>query len=599
MGNFGKDFAVKLSIAGVFVGVTLFIVYIAVPKRISGNDNKYQALPGYVCKGKNPFISRNETELFCYDSCIQNECECFDYEVKSSGSSICRVFTQVFDVQSTKSAISAFRRLYSSLSPIDASIQVHDEILAKTSDTFKMTGVNFDFWPSSKSKWDKSGALVIDLNNTRLRTLAKALSGSLLRMGGSPVDMLLYDTYPGACSEYNLNKTQKHGPGYYCPIWDQVKGQCLTMRRWKELNQFAAEAGLKIAFDLNACWGRHSAKDEMDFTMIEGLIRETASGKDSWAQVFAFEFGNELYSNVAAGRYASDMKQIQNLLKKYWKGKEIPKLVGPDCGAGYLSNHYLDAMLTSAEGNNTLHAVTVHLYGENGICKRHLTAPGYVLNVTCMDSLLNSHINDYKKTTKKHGVPLWIGEGALHGSSGVAGLTNVFTSSFWYINTLANFAEANLGLFSRQTLMGGDYELIDKKTFTPNPDYWLLLLWRQVSGDSALKSDWLECNEMCSKCLRSYSRSSLKRRKLTIVINFCLEQSFSVQVVRETENLNTNANYVNLYQLTGSPSSRVIKLNGEDLVYVGGDTVPELKPYINPASCKVEIPVSSITFIDF
>ena len=45
--------------------------------------------------------------------------------------------------------------------------------------------------------------------------------------------MLLYETTEGACSDQNLNKTQKHGPGYYCPIWDQAPGQCLTMERWK------------------------------------------------------------------------------------------------------------------------------------------------------------------------------------------------------------------------------------------------------------------------------------------------------------------------------------------------------------------------------
>ena len=106
-------------------------------------------------------------------------------------------------------------------------------------------------------------------------------SGSLLRIGGSPADFMLYDVFPGACSAENLNKTQPGGGSfqpkkYFCPIWDQVVGQCLTMARWAEINDFAASTGLRIALDLNACWGRGSANDEMDFSMISGLFNETA-----------------------------------------------------------------------------------------------------------------------------------------------------------------------------------------------------------------------------------------------------------------------------------------------------------------------------------
>ena len=64
----------------------------------------------------------------------------------------------------------------------------------------------------------------------------------MLRIGGSPADFMVYDVFEGACSAANLNKTQPTlGPdgkphGYFCPIWDQVPGQCLTMDRWAEIN---------------------------------------------------------------------------------------------------------------------------------------------------------------------------------------------------------------------------------------------------------------------------------------------------------------------------------------------------------------------------
>ena len=104
----------------------------------------------------------------------------------------------------------------------------------RTADRFRMAGVNMDFWPRSKTAWDGCGALTSHLNDTHLVFLAQQLNGSLLRLGGSPADFLLYDVVPGACSAANLNRTQPSGThGYFCPIWDQVEGQCLTMERWK------------------------------------------------------------------------------------------------------------------------------------------------------------------------------------------------------------------------------------------------------------------------------------------------------------------------------------------------------------------------------
>ena len=75
------------------------------------------------------------------------------------------------------------------------------------------------------------------------------------------------------------------------------------MSRWAEINRFAQRAGFKIAFNLNACWGRASASSEMDFSMIKGLFAATARmAANKSSAVWAFEFGNELYSNVEGSR---------------------------------------------------------------------------------------------------------------------------------------------------------------------------------------------------------------------------------------------------------------------------------------------------------
>jgi hypothetical protein len=160
---------------------------------------------------------------------------------------------------------------------------LHYAMKAHSTGSFRMLGVNFDFWPNSKAKWGTCGALTSILDDPKLLALASRLNGSLLRIGGSPADFLIYDVVEGACSAANLNKTQPPqrpsggGKGYFCPIWDQVEGQCLTMGRWAAINTFALGAGLSIALDLNACWGRTDSKAEMDFTLIQGLFNITAA----------------------------------------------------------------------------------------------------------------------------------------------------------------------------------------------------------------------------------------------------------------------------------------------------------------------------------
>ena len=40
--------------------------------------------------------------------------------------------------------------------------------------------------------------------------------------------------------------------------------------------------------------------------------------------------------------------------------------------------------------------------------------------------------------------------------------------------------------FCRQTLIGGNYELIDKYSLTPNPDYHALALFNELAGSTVL-----------------------------------------------------------------------------------------------------------------
>jgi hypothetical protein len=180
---------------------------------------------------------------------------------------------------------------------IALNLDITTTVVHSTSDAFRMISINMDFWPPTKDNWRNASALTYNLTNPDFLTLASALQGSGLRLGGSPADTLLYDVLSdgSACSQANLNKTQpQNGPhGYYCPIWDQVIGQCLTVQRWRSLLEFAASAGLHLILDLNACWLRAGPTSSMNWELIDGLLEATAG--QPWASaLWGFEFGNEL-----------------------------------------------------------------------------------------------------------------------------------------------------------------------------------------------------------------------------------------------------------------------------------------------------------------
>lgn len=144
-----------------------------------------------------------------------------------------------------------------------------------------------------------------------------------------------------------------------------------------------------------------------------------------------------------------------------------------------LSKDYYTKMLTSAAGG--LHALTFHDYGDD-CC---VPTAGNVLNVSCLDALLATPtwLRDIGLTFN---VSTWNGEGALHSSSGVSGLTNTAVSTLYYLHSLGSYASLGFGLFSRQTLVGGDYELVNRSTFLPTPDYFGLLLFRKLVDGTAL-----------------------------------------------------------------------------------------------------------------
>ena len=56
----------------------------------------------------------------------------------------------------------------------------------------------------------------------------------------------------------------------------------------------------------------------------------------------------------------------------------------------------------------------------------------------------------------------------LRGPAG-AGVSDSFESCLWYCDFLGSLARQGHAVLARQALLGGDYELLDRDSFAPNP----------------------------------------------------------------------------------------------------------------------------------
>ena len=107
-------------------------------------------------------------------------------------------------------------------------------------------------------------------------------------------------------------------------------------------------------------------------------------------------------------------------------------------------------------------------------------------NVNCTLMTVQAHQMSSSVRQVSPSVQLWMGETGGAYDSGCRGSTNTFMSGFWYLNSMGAFAVQGHDMFCRQTLTGGNYELVNKVTNVPNPDYYSTLLFGQLMGKKVL-----------------------------------------------------------------------------------------------------------------
>ncbi|KAG4133565.1 hypothetical protein ERO13_D08G101000v2 [Gossypium hirsutum] len=379
-----------------------------------------------------------------------------------------------------------------------------------------------DWWPPEKCdygtcSWGLAGLLNLDLNKNLFLNAVKAFSPLKIRLGGTLQDKVIYDTDDNQlpCTSFVKNTSEMFG----------FTQGCLPMNRWDDLNSFFQKAGAKVIFGLNALAGRTIASDgsavgAWNYTNAESFMQYTV---DKNYTIHGWELGNELCGSgvgtrVSADQYAADTAALQSIVQKIYQNVDLkPLIITP--GGFYDSDWFTEYI---DKTNKSLDVVTHHIYNLGPGVDDHLV--GKILDPSVLEGVSGTFSglhNIIKNSTTS--AAAWVGEAGGAYNSGHNLVTNAFVFSFWYLDQLGMASKYDTKTYCRQSLVGGNYGLLNTTNFEPNPDYYSALLWHRLMGRNVLSTSFTGTDK-----IRSYTHCAKQSKGITLLL-INLNNSTTVQ----------------------------------------------------------------------
>ncbi|GER27291.1 heparanase-like protein 3, partial [Striga asiatica] len=410
-----------------------------------------------------------------------------------------------------------------------------------------------------------------------------------LRLGGTLQDRLTYQTSrTSPCPIFTFNTSY---------LFNYTDG-CLSLERWDQINSFVKQTGAIPIFGLNALtgktvqphpepltsWDPTNATGPWDPTNSEQLIRYTHDEKDYY--MYGWELGNELGGVPVEGvrvepeQYAADASNLEKLLKRIYVKKNVTYAPAIIFSGGVFEYKWFKKFITNE--TRPPGVITHHTYPLGSGYGKDLMYK--IVNATVLDGGAKVFIQMRElirlSPTK---TVAWIGESGGVYNSGCDGITNTFLFSFWYLDHMATAAVYDTKVYCRQTLIGGNYALLDTTTFIPNPDYYSALLWHRLMGTRVLMTSY--------NGIRTSARTPIVQNNpydgITILlINLSADTIVKTKVglygLIESLSPNHGQAYREEYHLSPMDEklqSRTVLLNGSPLFVdpISG-TIPTLKP---------------------
>ncbi|KAK1392719.1 heparanase-like protein 3 [Heracleum sosnowskyi] len=366
-----------------------------------------------------------------------------------------------------------------------------------------------DWWPPEKCdygtcSWDHASLLNLDLNNEIFLNAVRAFSPLKIRLGGTLQDKVIYDTEDNKqpCTSFVRNSSELFG----------FTQGCLPLKRWDALNNFFNKSGALVIFGLNALNGRTMMPDgsrfgAWDTTNAKFFIEYTV--KKNY-QIHGWELGNELCGSgvgtrVAASQYSNDTTALQQIVQDIYQGQN-PKIISP---GGFFDEEWFKQFLDQTP---KIDAVTHHIYNLGAGVDEHLVEK--ILDPSYLDGEADtfSKLQNIIKTSGTS-AGAWVGEAGGAYNSGHNLVSNSFVYSFWYLDQLGMSATYDTKTYCRQTLIGGNYGLLNTTTFVPNPDYYSALLWHRLMGRRVLSTSFSGTRK-----IRSYAHCAKESNGITLLL---------------------------------------------------------------------------------
>ncbi|XP_042466127.1 heparanase-like protein 2 [Zingiber officinale] len=483
------------------------------------------------------------------------------------------------------------------LSPEVANVMITmngSNLAAETSNNFICA--TLDWWPPEKCNydqcpWGESSILNLNLSHPFLAKAIQAFNPLRVRLGGTLQDKVVYGMP-------NLEQPCLPFSKRVGDLFDFSEA-CLSMTRWDELNHLFQKTRAVIIFGLNALYGRNhiqinkwtgawnstNARDFISYSISKGY------NVDTW------EFGNELSgqgvgASVDAEQYAKDLMVLKAMLKElYNDSHQQPLLVAP---GGFFDPQWY-AQLLQDSGPGTLDAMTHHIYNLGGGDDPHIQAK--IMDPEYLSSTMIDTFRTLQLTIETNGPwsSAWVGEAGGSYNSGNRVVSNKFLNSFWYLDQLGMASKYNTKVYCRQTLIGGNYGLLDLNTLVPNPDYYSALLWHRLMGKGVL-----DIEVSGSPYLRAYGHCRKKRSGISmLLINLSNSTKFSVTILDDSSKTLKHRKEYHLTAKDDNYLSQTMLLNGTPLELTEEGGLPPLKPLNVLVESPIEVAPLSIAFIVF
>ena len=412
----------------------------------------------------------------------------------------------------------------------------------------------------------------IDTTNEKLIKLAKELGSVWVRVSGTWATKTYYDVD---------GSTGGRAPEGYQSV--------LTRDQWANIIAFVKAVDAKLLVSVSNCKGDHDENNgPIRLNQIKKLFALT---KEFGGSIDAIEFMNEpnmlQISGAPIGYTFADYIRDQDIING-WVRENYPEclIVGP-CNTGMADKESaqsgpmaqmgagLGNMMTMGFASDLLdgHQVKMDVYSYhyyNGISERlasvmpkahwpaEMAHSDMYLGVAPGICMTNIPVRDKYMP----GAEMWVTESGDAGGGGDT-WASTYLDVLRTLNELGSFSVLTNGVIFHNTLASSDYGFLQHSTFDPRPNYFAVLLWTKLMGNTVYA-----CENPNSEGAHVYchSRKDGEEGYTYLLINNSLTESTSLELPKSAK----------LYELSGNGNMRnkVMYLNGRPLVLGEHDELP-------------------------